>query len=161
MTEGGRRLQEFPDACRRMKRDLGFFPYLTEAEVAAVADHFTYRQVAAKEVLWREGDPCEYIAFILSGHIEVKKRTEFPGREVIVGVYGPGSIAGELCIIDGHPRAVTAEAVEETTLVVLCSTDLDTLLDDHPQIAGRFLKGILRRVSIRLRKSFDRLAEIF
>jgi len=144
-----------------MKRNLGLFHYLTEAEVRSVADHFVRREAAAGEVLWHENDPCDYIAFILSGRIEVKKRTEFPGREVIVGLYGPGSIAGELCIIDGEPRAVTAEAVESAVLVTLSRADLDRLLDEHPRIGGRFLKGILRRVSIRLRKSFDRLAEIF
>jgi len=144
-----------------MKQAMGLFPYLTEAEVETIADHFDYRQAAEHEVLWEEGDDCDYIAFILSGHIEVKKSTEFPGKQVIVGIYGPGSIAGELCIIDGEPRAVTAAAVEATTLVALCYADLDRLLEEHPRIGGRFLKGILRRVSIRLRKSFDRIAEVF
>jgi len=144
-----------------MKRELGLFHYLEEEEVDRIGCYFERKVVAAKEILWNEGDPCDYIAFIITGRIEVKKKTEFPGREVIVGLYGPGSIAGELCIIDGEPRAVTAEAVEATTLVTLSRADLDRLLDEHPRIGGRFLKGILRRVSTRLRKSFDRLAEIF
>jgi len=161
MSDGAEACLDVVEACLWMKRNLGLFHYLTEAEVKSIADHFVRREAAEGEILWREGDPCDYIAFILSGRIEVKKKTEFPGREVIVGIYGPGSIAGELCIIDGERRAVTAEAVEPTILVSLSRTDLDRLLDEHPRIGGRFLKGILRRVSVRLRKSFDRLAEIF
>jgi len=144
-----------------MKQELRLFHYLDEEEVDRIGCYFEYKVAAVKEILWNEGDPCDYIAFIIAGRIEVKKKTEFPGREVIVGLYGPGSIAGELCIIDGKRRAVTAVAVEPTVLVTLSRADLDRLLDEHPRIGARFLKGILRRVSVRLRKSFDRLAEIF
>ena len=161
MSDGDWCPPETLDACRRMKQGLGLFPFLSEEEVEAIADHFVRREAAAGDSLWHEGDPCDCIAFILSGRIEVKKRTEFPGREVIVGIYGPGSIAGELCIIDGKPRAVTAEAVEPTTVATLSRADFDRLLEEHPQIGGHFLKGILLRISLRLRKSFDRLAEIF
>ncbi len=161
MSDTDRCPQETHDACRRMKEELGFFHYLEETEVDRIGCYFERRVVEVGEVLWEEGDPCTYIAFIIAGRIEVKKETEFPGREVIVGVYGPGSIAGELCIIDGEPRAVTAVAVEPTTLITLSRAELDRLLDEHPRVGGRFLKGILRRVSIRLRKSFDRLAEVF
>jgi len=153
--------QETRDACRQMKEELGLFHYLDEEEVDRIGCYFERKVVAANEVLWREGDPCDYIAFIIAGRIEVKKETEFPGKQVIVGLYGPGSIAGELCIIDGEPRAVTAVAREPTTLVTLARTELDRLLDEHPRVGGHFLKGILLRVSIRLRKSFARLAEVF
>jgi len=153
--------QETRDACRQMKEELGLFHYLDNTEVDRIGCYFERRLVEAGDILWHEGDPCTYIAFIIAGRIEVKKRTEFPGKQVIVGLYGPGSIAGELCIIDGEPRAVTAVAVEPSTLITLSRTERDRLLHEHPRVGGRFLKGILLRVSIRLRKSFDRLAEVF
>jgi len=160
VSEEMRTAAEARDECLQMKRELGLFRYLEEEEVERIGCYFTRRVAGVGEVLWREGDPCDYIAFIIAGRIEVKKETEF-GRQVLVGLYGAGSIAGELCIIDGRPRAVTAVAVAPTTLVLLHRDQLDRLLDEHPRVGSRFLKGILRRVSIRLRKSFDRIAEIF
>jgi len=157
---GGCSLETLAD-CRRMKQELGLLHYLDAAEVDQIGCYFARRVATEGEVLWQEGDPCDYLAFITAGRIEVKKQTEFPGRQVIVGIYGPGSIAGELCIVDGEPRAVTAVAVEPTTLITLTRTELDRLLDEHPQVGGHFLQGILGRVSLRLRKSFDRLAELF
>ncbi|RMF85172.1 MAG: cyclic nucleotide-binding domain-containing protein [Nitrospirae bacterium] len=153
-------MSEAEDLCLRMKRELGFFHYLREEEVEQIGCYFQRREAEAGEVLWREGERCDYLCVIVAGHIEVKKETEF-GRQVIVGLYGPGSIAGELCLFDGSPRAVTAVAVEPTTLVVLSREGLERLLEEHPRIGGRFLQGILVRVARRLRRSFDRLAEVF
>jgi CRP-like cAMP-binding protein len=70
-------------------------------------------------------------------------------------------VVGELCILDLKPRSVTVVALEDSVIGVLPHERFAALLDDHPKIGVRLLKGMLLRVSIRLRKSFDRLADVF
>jgi CRP-like cAMP-binding protein len=82
-------------------------------------------------------------------------------RQLTVRVYSEGTVVGERCIVDNKPRAVTAVAREESCLAVLAREDLDRLIEERPSLAAHLLKGILLRVSIRLRKSFDRLAGVF
>ncbi|MDF1553772.1 MAG: cyclic nucleotide-binding domain-containing protein [Deferrisomatales bacterium] len=149
------------DVCERMRNDLCCFLFLTESDVARAGAYFTCHRAPAGEVLWHEGDPSSHVVFILSGRLAIKKETEFPGRPVIVGLYGAGTIAGELCILTGKPRVVTAEVVEDASLLQLSPADFQKLVEDAPDVGVKLLKGMLHAVSIRLSASFSRLASIF
>jgi len=149
------------EQCALLKKRLRFFHFLGEDDLAAVADYFSCRQFRAGETLWQEGDDGDYEAFIVEGRVEVKKETEFPGKQVVVGVYSAGTIVGELCVVDQRPRAVTAVALEDTAILTLSCSQLEKLLEQNPAVGIRLLKGILLAVSTRLRKSFERLAAIF
>ena len=149
------------EQCALLKKRLRFFHFLDEDDLAAVADYFSCRQFRAGETLWQEGDDGDYEAFIVEGRVEVKKETEFPGKQVVVGVYSAGTIVGELCVVDQRPRAVTAVALEDTAILTLSCSQLEKLLEQNPAVGIRLLKGILLAVSTRLRKSFERLAAIF
>lgn len=147
--------------CGRMKRELRFFNFMAEEDLDEVAGFFECRQVAAGQPLWREGDPGNFVAFIVAGRVEVSKETEFKGKNVVVGVYSQGTIVGELSILDGSPRAETALALDHVDLVLLTVNSFERLLQEHPQLGARLLKGMLLTVSRRLKKSFARLAAIF
>lgn len=150
-----------PEVCGRMKRELASFSFLEPEDLPVLAPYFECRQVAAGEILWEEGGACDYLVFIIDGRLEIKKETEFKGKQVIVGVYGRGNVAGELCLLDGSPRAVTVAALEDASLLLITRDRFEALLQEHPILGVKLLKGMLLAVSVRLRKSFDRLAAIF
>jgi len=147
--------------CLRMKSELTAFRFLDAGDLDELPCYFQIREIPAGGIAWKEGDPCNYLAFIVSGKLEIKKETEFPGKQVIVGVYSKGAIAGEICILERQPREVSAVALEDTMLVILTCENFDRLIKEHPLLGIKFLKGILLTVSKRLKKSFDRLAAIF
>ncbi|MFA5515541.1 MAG: cyclic nucleotide-binding domain-containing protein [Desulfuromonadales bacterium] len=149
------------ELCHRLKHELISFRYLVEEDIGVLAPFITCRQVQKGEVLWREGDPCDYVAFIAQGRIDIEKETEFEGKQVIVGVYGKGAIVGELCMLDQTPRSVTAVALEDSALLILSKENLERLIEENPALGVKLLKGMLLAVSTRLRKSFDRLTSIF
>lgn len=150
-----------PDLCARLKSELVSFRFLETGDLDFLAPFFTCRQVEAGEILWQEGEVCDFVLFIIEGRVSIKKETEFKGKQVIVGVYGKGTIVGEVCMLEYTPRAVTAVAMEDSYLLLLSRENLDRLLAADPAIGVKLLKGMLLTVSIRLRKSFDRLAAIF
>jgi CRP-like cAMP-binding protein len=149
------------EVCARMKNELYYFHFLLEEDVSLLGRYLNCRKLAPEEILWLEGGDCGFMVFIISGNLEIKKSTEFAGRQMIVGIYGRGSIAGELCLLDSSPRAVTAVACDEVELLILTRRDFDRFLAEHPESGVRLLKGMLMTVSTRLKKSFDRLAAIF
>jgi CRP/FNR family transcriptional regulator, cyclic AMP receptor protein len=149
------------DVCSRLRAELASFRFLQGEDISGIAPFFQCRRAVAGEILWREGERCDYVAFIIDGKVDIKKETEFEGKQVIVGVYGKGSIVGELCLLDDSPRPITAVALTDTDLLLLTRANLDRLLEQHPGLGIKLLKGMLLAVSIRLRKSFDRLASIF
>jgi len=148
------------DLCARIKKEWSF-QFLNENDEAILVDYLDCRQAVAGETLWREGDSCGELVFIVNGRLEVSKQTEFEGKNVIVGVYGVGSIVGELCILKSMPRIVTAVALTDSELLTLSTENFNRLTEQHPELSVRLLKGMLATVSIRLSKAFGRLASIF
>jgi len=144
-----------------MRERFRFFRTLSEEEVLDFLRFCERRTVAVGTVLWEEGDLDNYAAFIVSGRLGIKKKTEFEEHHVIVGTYGPGSVVGELCLLTENERSVTAEVLEEVDLVVLDSSDFERLINEHPPLALKFLKNIFLTTCRRLRKSYDRIASIF
>ncbi len=149
------------ELCGCMKDELSAFCYLGSDDAKILSSYFKCKNVKAGETLWKEGDFCDYVAFITSGRLEVKKETEFEGKPVIVGLYSKGAFVGELCILDGSPRALTAVVLEELSMLVITQKSFDELVNKHPDLGVELLKGMLLSVSKRLRKSFGRLAAIF
>jgi len=147
--------------CECMKAEHNVFSFLEEKNAEELCKYFTCTTASAGEILWTEGSPCDYIAIIVSGRVEVKKETEFRDRHVVVGVISSGSIVGALCILDGKPRAVTAEALEDTSFLRLTPENFEKLLRANPDAGVKLLKGILMSVSTRLRRCFDRLTGFF
>ncbi|RJQ23035.1 MAG: cyclic nucleotide-binding domain-containing protein [Nitrospiraceae bacterium] len=140
-----------------MKEEKGVFNFMSDEDLRDLSAFFESKNIPAGETLWKKDDPYDYIAFIVSGRVEIKKETEFEGRELVVGIYSQGA----LCILDDSIRTVTAEVLEDATLSIITQKNLDKLIDTNPKLGAKLLKGMLLTVSIRLRKSFDRLAVFF
>ncbi len=140
-----------------MKGEKSIFHFLSDEDLKNLSAFFESKHIPAGETLWKEEDPFNYIAFIVSGRVEIKKETEFKGKNVIVGIYSKGA----LCILDDSLRKVTAEALEDVSLAIITQENLDKLIDTNPGLGAKLLKGMLLIVSGRLRKSFDRLAVFF
>jgi len=149
------------EACVRMTRELSFFRFLNDQELAEVSHYFQCRHVPAGTVLWQENDPCDYLTFILDGRLLIKVGTEFEGKDVVVGVLGSGALSGERGILDGSPRCSTAEALEDLDLIMIDRDSFNQILDEQGELAIKLLKGILLSVSTRLENALDRLASVF
>jgi len=134
---------------------------ITEDDLFELMQFFNFRHVAAGEVLWREGEASDFVAFIVSGRLQVKKATEFEGKQVVVGIYSAGTIIGEMGLIEHDARSVTAAAIEESSLITLNRESFDRLIESHPRLGVKLLKSMFMAVSMRLQKSFDRLAAVF
>ncbi len=60
------------------------------------------------EVIFREGDPGDYLYLVVSGAVEIHR--EEAGRQKLIVRLEPGQCFGELALIDREPRAATATA---------------------------------------------------
>jgi CRP/FNR family cyclic AMP-dependent transcriptional regulator len=147
----------FGDLYTSMKGKKSVFNFLTDEDLRKLSAFFEGKSIAAGETLWKEEDPFNYIAFIVSGSVEIKKATEFGSMNVIIGIYSKGA----LCILDDSIKKVTAVALEDVSLAIITQENLDKLIDTDPGLGAKLLKGMLLTVSDRLRKSFDRIVTFF
>ncbi|MEO5374581.1 MAG: cyclic nucleotide-binding domain-containing protein [Alphaproteobacteria bacterium] len=84
---------------------------------AATTEKTEKIQVSAGQRLFHEGEPGDRAYLVMSGRIEISKKTR--DDEVILAMVGRGEIVGEMALIDDMPRMATARAVEPTTLVIV------------------------------------------
>jgi CRP/FNR family transcriptional regulator, cyclic AMP receptor protein len=133
------------------------FNFLSDEDLKNLSAFFESKYIPKGEALWKAEDPFDYIAFVVSGRVEIKKEAEFGGMNVIMGIYSKGA----LCILDESLRKVTAVALEDVYLAIITQQNLDKLIDTNPALGAKLLKGMLLTVSDRLRKSFDRLTVFF
>ncbi|MDQ7787366.1 MAG: cyclic nucleotide-binding domain-containing protein [Thermodesulfovibrionales bacterium] len=147
----------FKELYTSMKGEKSVFKFLSDEDIEHLAAFFKSKNVPAGEPLWKEEDPFDYIAFIVSGKVEIKKEAEFGNMNVIMGMYSRGA----LCILDDSLRKVTAIALEDVSLAIITQENLDKLIATNPGLGAKLLKGMLLTVSDRLRKSFDRIVTFF
>jgi CRP-like cAMP-binding protein len=140
-----------------LKGEKSVFNFLSDEDLKNLSAYFESKRIPGGGTLWKEEDPFNYIAFIVSGRVEIKKETEYKGKNVIVGIYSKGA----LCILDDSLKKVTAIALEDVALAIITQENLDKLIATNPVLGAKLLKGMLLTVSDRLRKSFDRLTVFF
>jgi CRP-like cAMP-binding protein len=144
-----------------IKDDIRIFQLLDTEELKKLAPYLEIVNYPAHSVLFTEGDPGDFIGCVLSGKLDVKKETEFKGKQVILAVLERGSFVGELSLIDGQPRSATVEAHQDSEILILKRNSLDAYIQEYPSGGIKILKGIIRVLSLRLRKATERLTSIF
>jgi CRP-like cAMP-binding protein len=144
------------------KEQLILFNFLDEEEVEKILPYFDVVKYQKGKIIFNEGDEGDYIGIILSGILEVKKQTEFKGRQVIIASHREGSCVGEMALAnENKPRSATVAASENSELIILSRDSLDSLIDQFPSTGAKILKGLNHVLAIRLRKAAERLAKIF
>ncbi len=137
------------------------FSFLKEDELKTVAHFFTCKTLPANTTVWKEGEPGDYAAFIVSGKVQVTRETEFKANKVVLGIYGRGSYIGAMSVLDDTPRSTTAVALESVCIVIITKNNFDRLTLEHPSCSTALMKGMLLTVSKSLNNSIDRLITIF
>lgn len=142
-------------------RDEIIFYLFDDEDIDKIAPFFEMFDYPAGSIIFKEGDPGNFIGFVLSGKLEVKKQTEFKGNQLIIALLTKGATVGELSMFDKHQRSATVEAVEDTSLIIFRSESLESLMQQHPYTGIKMLKGLIKVLSLRLRKATERLTNIF
>ena len=112
---------------------------------AAILQQGVPRSFRRGSALFSEGDIAERVFLIQRGWVTLQVATR-DGREVILGLRGPGDLVGELSTLDGEPRTNTALAVDEVEAVIAPARVLTTGLAQDPELADELLRLLARRL---------------
>lgn len=91
-----------------------------------------------------EGDAAHEALVVLRGELKVTVGTR-EGREVVLDVFGPGALLGELSVIDGRPRSATVSALSAVEVLSVPSAHFNEFLERHPRVGPRRLDRPLPR----------------
>ena len=143
---------------KHILRELPFFEEFSDEEIDAFAHNLSLRSFPEQTCLFREGDIGDYLFFVVEGHVEV--RIQSRKSSMVIARFGPGSTIGEMSLLDDHPRSATIITSEPSDLLLLSRQRLDSISSQSPHTGLKFLRGLTRTLSNRLRKANGRFADI-
>ena len=89
--------------------------HLTLEEARAVVTYMTPRFIPAGTTFIREGDAGDtgFMALLVEGDVVVERITVSRTEPVTIRVLGPGSLVGEMGLVDKEPRSASCTASTE------------------------------------------------
>ena len=138
------------------------FAALGRDHLRAVAAIARRERLGAGQVLFLAGDAPRGLHVVVAGSVKVFILSPTSGREVVLALERPHAVVAELPSFDGAPYPASAEALEDSELLVLDQAAFEALLHERPEVCLHLLRTLgqrLRRlVSLIEQLSFQEVA---
>jgi CRP/FNR family transcriptional regulator, cyclic AMP receptor protein len=128
-------------------------PVSPDALSAVLRREGTSRQFRRGQALFTQGDRAERVFLIEAGWVTVTCAAP-GGREIMLGLRGPGDVLGELSALDGEPRSATALAADEVRAIVAPGSAMTRVIGDA-QAATELIRVLATRLRDADRKRLE------
>jgi uncharacterized membrane protein len=124
-------------------KNVSLFALLDDDETAVLCAQVEVRKFAARQRIYKIGDPGERAYVVASGRVEVRT-VDDDKQEVLVDSPGQGEFFGFASMVAQTAHETSAIAMEETVCIEIDRHDLVTLLQVKPH-AGMDMMAVLGR----------------
>ena len=122
-------------------KEVPLFALLDDEEMAVLAAHVEVKRFAARQRIYKMGDPSGQAYVLVSGLVRVTTIDE-DNQEVLVDEPSHGEFFGFASMLDQTPHQTAAQAVDEVVCVEVDREDIAALLQQKP-MAGMDLLTVL------------------
>ena len=129
-------------------RNIPMFQAFSQKDLEKIAKAGDEVSMPAGSLIVDQGQMGREAFVVLDGSISVKRN----GKKV--ATLGPGSILGELSLLDHGPRTATATCETDCTLLVLSQRTFLAVIDDVPALSHKVLASLAGRIRDLDRQSF-------
>jgi len=126
-------------------RDVPLFALLDDDERAVLASQVDVTRFAARQRIYKIGDPGGRAYVMVSGAVRVSTIDE-DQQEVIVDEPGPGQFFGFASMIEGTAHQTSAAALEDTVCLEIDRHDITTLIEKKPHAGMDMLSALGRQI---------------
>ncbi len=132
---------------------------LSAEEAHVVVGYMAPSRIPADTTFIKAGDTADtaYMLLLLEGEVTVENVAVSHDMPETVTVLGPGSLIGELSLIDGLARTASCTATTDVRCASLTRQALEQLSSDDPRTAAKLMFAVALRVAERLRDTSDKL----
>lgn len=121
------------------------FSRLNDEQLTTLAARLRSVTYKRNDVIFLKSDPGDALYIIKSGRVKISILNS-DGKDLIINIYGPGEIFGEMSLFDGLPRSAAATALEGVEAVTLSRIVFDDLLGSMPGLASSIISLLSRRL---------------
>jgi CRP/FNR family transcriptional regulator, polysaccharide utilization system transcription regulator len=108
-------------------------------DIASVSQRQQIKQIHKRDIIYSEGDSPAGLYLLTKGKVKVYKSHEL-GKDLITRMLHEGDFFGFLALLEGGMHAETAEALEDSEVVIFPKEDFFTLLDHSPQVMQQIIR---------------------
>jgi SulP family sulfate permease len=130
----------------------GIFTGLRAEEVTAIKRHLRRTESDKGRTVFGEGDQGKELYIIAEGTASAYLR-QASGADIRLATFAPGTIFGELAILDPGPRSASVIADDELVCYALSDESFLLLSREAPEVAIKLLANLSRELSRRLRQA--------
>jgi CRP/FNR family transcriptional regulator, cyclic AMP receptor protein len=132
---------------------------LTPAEARIAVAQMRLVSCQAGTLLFREGERTrsDHMLLLLEGEVSVDTGQGTPSDTTSISVLGPGSVIGEMAMLDGAPRSASCTSVSAVQAAGMSRLGLERLLEQQPRVAAKLLAMLAHVTSERLRALNEQL----
>jgi len=122
-----------------------FFSSIPEATQREISRLFAEEKFQKDDYIFFEGDIPEWLFIVKEGRVKLVKHSD-TGKDVILQIFVPGDMFGEVSLFDRKPYAASAQAMEHTTVLKLSRKDFLLFFARHPFIATDLIAELGRQL---------------
>lgn len=135
-----------------------------------ISDDLTFKKFGRNfpkgSVLFRDGERSKEMYVIHNGKVKITK--QIGDIEKTLAVLGPGEFLGEMATLLDKPRSATAEAAEDSLLIVIEPHTVENMISENTNIAIKIIKKLAGRLleanekieSLMIRDNMSRIVHI-
>ncbi len=139
---------------------IGILQILNNDERVKLAPLFQRKRFPADTICFEEGETMNVIGIVASGRLEVKKRTEHSGKDMLIAVLDKGAHIGDFSALRRRGSYGSVVALEDTELLTVPRETLEAFVEECPHIGVKILKAIAAVDAIRLQKAIDKVVRL-
>ena len=132
---------------------------LTSAEIETFKSHTRHATYTRGKIIFREGDPGKELFIVTRGRVSAYIG-QSGGGDIRLVTFAPGTVFGELAILDAGPRSASVIADDDVICYVLSGEQFAALAGDAPAVAIKLLAGLGRELSGRLRRANRTISQL-
>ena len=118
-----------------------FLGAVDEEAALSLVDAASLQTFAPRHLLFREGDPAEYLYCVLTGYVRLF-RTAKDGREADVRICGPGETFNDCLIFGAEQNRYSAQIAESCTLARLELGKIKAMIEADTKVAKAVIESL-------------------
>ncbi|HEV2474829.1 MAG TPA: cyclic nucleotide-binding domain-containing protein [Chthonomonadales bacterium] len=129
---------------------------LSDQEIDQIAAIAEVKKYEGGQALVRQFEKTRHMMIVLDGAARINT---YSGNSI--AHLGPGSVIGEIAILDDEPRSATVISDRGTTVAVISAQKLREVMDSNPHIELVLLRNLSKGLCAHIRMTNLKLEELF
>jgi CheY-like chemotaxis protein/CRP-like cAMP-binding protein len=99
-----------------------------------------------KQVIYQEGNRPSRLYYVQKGKVKTYKTNE-DGKDLVIGLHNEGDFLGYVALLEGSSYNETAEAMEESELVIIPREDFEKVINNSHEVMKKFITMLAQNVT--------------